>query len=57
MITRINNAVYKYYLTTLVFILILFKRQVPKWMQSEVKKVVVPAEILSSLGKVEKYVR
>lgn len=40
MINRINNIFYKYYIVTWVFILILFKRQIPKWMRVETKSVI-----------------
>ena len=54
MVTRINNAIYKYYLTTLIFILILFKRQIPKWMRENAKRMIEPEMVI---GPVEKYVK
>jgi len=52
--TRLNNAIYKYYLTTLIFILILFKRQIPKWMRENAKRMIEPELVM---GQVEKYVK
>lgn len=54
MLTRLNNALYKFYVTTWVFVLILFKRQVPKWLQ---KKVIDITQLDVVLPKIEKYVR
>ena len=39
MLTKFGNALYKYYITTWVFFLILFKRPIPKWMQKDLKEV------------------
>ena len=57
MLTKIDNLIYKYYVTALVFTLILFKRSVPKWMQGEIKDLIVPQVIEEPLGPTERYVR
>ena len=48
------KTIYKFYFLTLVFILALFKRRFPKWLQKEAKLVL---EGLPDVGKVEKYGR
>lgn len=48
------NTAYKFYFLTLVFILALFKRQFPKWMQ---KKAIEVLAVEVNVGKVEKYER
>lgn len=54
MLTRLNNAIYKYYLTTLIFVLLFFKREIPKWLTSEAKRIMKPEIVL---GQIEKYVK
>lgn len=39
---------------TWVFVLILFKRQIPKWLREKTVKIVVPEELV---GTAEKYVK
>ena len=51
---RIVNTIYRFYLLTLVFILALFKRRFPKWLQKDARSALEP---LPDLGKVEKYGR
>lgn len=54
MLSRINKMIYKYYVTTWVFVLILFKREIPAWLQGNAKNI-VEAEII--IGQAEKYVK
>ncbi len=54
MITRINSTIYKYYVTTWVFFLILLKREVPEWLRSNAKDII---EIETIVGQSEKYVK
>lgn len=54
MISRLNATIYKYYVTTWVFILILFKREIPEWLQVNTKHI-VDADII--IGQAEKYVK
>ena len=54
LLSRLNATIYKYYFLTLVFILILFKRRIPKWMTKNAREIIEPSIVL---GKVEKYVK
>jgi len=54
MLTRVSNTIYRFYFLTLVFILILFKRAIPKWMQKKTQEVLEPA---IPFGEVQKYER
>lgn len=54
MLYKLGHTIYKYYVLTWVFILILFKRQIPKWMQTDTRKLI---EVEPFLEKPEKYVK
>lgn len=54
MLSRINAALYKYYFLTWIMVLILFKRQIPKWMQ---KRSVEVLDLPVIMPKIEKYVK
>ena len=54
MLSRINKALFKYYFLTLIFLLILFKRQVPKWMRKRASEVL---ELPDIMGEIEPYVK
>lgn len=54
MIKKINATVYKYYVTTWVFFLILLKREIPEWLRSNAKEII---EVETIIGQSEKYVK
>lgn len=54
MLSKINSALYKYYFLTWVFVLILFKRSIPKWMH---KRSIEILDLPVVMPEVEKYVR
>lgn len=52
--TRINNLIYKYYVTTWVFVLILFKREIPSWLVKTAQSIIDIEEVMA---RPEKYVK
>ena len=55
MIRYIENVIFRYYLTTLIFILVLFKRKIPKAMQDRMKEIVDEVRYTPISKKDERY--
>ena len=54
-IAYLENVIFKYWLSFLVFILILFKRRVPKTLQDKFKEVIDEIKYSPSIKKEDRY--